>query len=110
MSEIIYTLFSQTNSFQAVLATDGTKSYAVFTYKCSSMNWAFQPTIGTNAGGTLYNNHPLTGYNYAFKIGCVHTGQPDDINNVVYDLVPNPDSVLPSSSVPPYHNTIGSIN
>ncbi|CAI8030562.1 Low-density lipoprotein receptor-related protein 4 [Geodia barretti] len=96
------------NSFQAVLTTDGTKSYAVFTYKCSSMEWANQPTIGTNAGGTTYNNSDLTGENYAFKIGCVHTGLPNDTNNVVYDLVPNPDNLMSSQANPPYHPTIGS--
>jgi hypothetical protein len=96
------------NSFQAVLTTNGTKSYAVFTYKCSSMEWANQPTIGTNAGGTTSNNHILTGENYAFKIGCVHTGLPNDTNNVVYDLVPNPDNLMSTQANPPYHPTIGS--
>ena len=89
------------------MTTDGTKSYAVFTYKCSSMEWANQPTIGTNAGGTTYNNSDLTGENYAFKIGCVHTGLPNDTNNVVYDLVPNPDNLMSSQANPPYHPTIG---
>ena len=73
------------------------------------MNWAIQPTIGTNAGGLTYNNHPLTGFNYAFNIGCVHTGQSNDTNNIVYDLVPNPDDVQSSSNIPPYHATIGII-
>ena len=99
--------FLQTNSFQAILITNGMKSYAVFTYKCSSMAWAVQPTIGFNAGGTLYYNHPLTGENYAFNIGCVHTGESNDTNNVVYDLVPNPGELMNVSSVPPYHSTIG---
>ena len=73
------------------------------------MEWANQPTIGTNAGGTSYNNHDLTGVNYAFNVGCVHTGLSDDINNIVYDLVPNPESVMSSQSIPPYHSTIGEL-
>ena len=71
------------------------------------MQWAAQPTIGTNAGGSPYNNHPLTGKNYAFRIGCVHTGLANDTNNIVYSLVPNPDAVMPIQTQPPYHNTIG---
>ena len=73
------------------------------------MEWANIPTIGTNAGGTSYNNHILTGQNYAFYIGCVHTGLPNDINNVVYDLVPNPDLVMNSQTIPPYHMTVGEL-
>ena len=73
------------------------------------MEWANQPTIGTNAGGTTYNNHVLTGVNYAFYIGCVHTELLNDTNNVVYDLVPNPGNVMSSQANPPYHTTIGRV-
>lgn len=104
---IIIVLFIQTNSFQVILTTDGSKSYVIFTYNCSSMNWAVTPTIGYNAGGTKWENHYLTGFNYAYLIGCVHDDTSSDINNIIYDLVPQPDSVLSSQANPPFNPTIG---
>ena len=42
---IVFQLQSIISSFQAVLATDGQVSYAVFIYECGSMNWG-GATIG----------------------------------------------------------------
>lgn len=77
----------QTNTFQAILITNGTKSYAVFTYMCNLIEWSDAATIGFDAGGEFYANHPLSGQFVSNAIDCVH--QPDSVwNNVIYDLVP----------------------
>ena len=82
----------QTNTFQAVLITNGTKSYAVFTYMCDRIEWSDEATIGFDAGGEFYINHPLSGQFVSNAIDCVH--QPDSVwNNVIYDLVPRQQSV-----------------
>ena len=51
------------NTFQSIVITNGTKTYAVFTYHCDDINWANGnfTVIGFNAGGTSYENYPLSG-------------------------------------------------
>ena len=79
----------QTNTFQAILITNGSKSYAVFTYKCDQVSWSDEAGIGFNAGGEYYGNHPFSGQFVANAIDCVHN--PDSPwNNVIFDLVPGP--------------------
>jgi hypothetical protein len=97
-----------TNTFQAIVITDGTKSYAVYTYRCGEMDWGDESTIGFNAGGDYFQNHPITGHFQSHFISClqnISSGNPT--TNVIYDLVPNPESVLPGT-IPPFHNSIGS--
>ena len=53
----------QTNSssFQAVLASQGKKTYAIFTYKCGLLNWnRTNSLIGFSASNTLFANFPLS--------------------------------------------------
>ena len=79
--------YTQSNSFQAVLITNGTKSYAIYTYKCDLIEWSNEATIGYNAAGDYYINHPFSGTALTDSIDCVH--QPDSVwNNEIYDLVP----------------------
>ena len=54
------------------------------------MQWSNDGTIGWNAGGALYGNHPLSGLPEANDIACVHRNQVSGSvwNNVVFDLVP----------------------
>ena len=85
---LILLLAPQNNTYQAVLITDGAKSYAVYIYKCGLMGWSDDATIGWNAGGDLYENHPLSGLPAANEIACVHQMQGSDLNNVIFDLVP----------------------
>ena len=66
--------YFQANTYQAVVITDGSKSYAVFTYMCDLMQWSGlyrYPTIGFSAAGTLFSNHPLTGQEEASSIDCI---------------------------------------
>lgn len=32
-------IFSQTNTFQAMVLTDGSQSYTIFTYNCTDLEW-----------------------------------------------------------------------
>lgn len=97
---------SQANTFQAVLITDGTKSYAVHIYKCGEMEWGDESTIGFNAGADYFENHPITGHFQSHLIACLQESYGSLIKNEIYDLVPNPESLI-LGAVPPYHTTIG---
>ena len=89
------------------MITDGSKSYAVYIYKCGLMGWSDEATIGWNAGGELYANHPLSGLPAANKIACVHQTQGSDLNNVIYDLVPG--ELLTGQITPPPLNSTGKL-
>ena len=85
MFECVYRL--QENTYQALVITDGENSYAVFTYMCDLMQWSGRwryPTIGYNAAGTLFANHPLTARKEANQIDCIN----DDSQyvNVAYEI------------------------
>ena len=88
---------TQTNTFQTVLISNGTKAYSVFTYVCDTMKWSDEATIGFNAGGSYYQLHPLSGRIHSSAIDCVHTTLGQNINNVVYDLAPT----TPEGTQPP---------
>ena len=76
----------QNNSYQAVLVTDGhEKSFAIFTFKCGMMNWAGRtPSIGFNAGGRYFAEHPLSQQPFSNTIACLN--EESVWSNVVYDL------------------------
>ena len=72
-------IFPFQNTFQVILISDGTYSYAIFTYKCGLMDWGNGVTIGFNAGDDPYANADPS----SKEIACVNS--PDsDWNNVVY--------------------------
>ena len=77
----------QTDTFQGIVITDGSKSYAVFTYKCGLMQWSGNATIGFKADRTYFRNHPLSGSITSNSIACINY-PPTEWTNVVYDLVP----------------------
>ena len=78
---------SQTNTYQAVVITDGSESFAIFTYLCGAMAWHGNATIGFNAGGTWFENHVLSGTAGANSIAC--TNRSSSVwTNVVYKLTP----------------------
>ena len=62
---------SITSTFQAVLITDGSASYAVFIYQCRGMGWG-GATIGWAYSGSVYEKHSLSGSNSA-SIGCEYS-------------------------------------
>ena len=79
------TCVTQTNTYQAVLTTDGEeKSFAIFIYKCGTLKWSRPATIGFNAGGNYYANHPISGSSFSNAIACLN--RHSVWNNVLYDL------------------------
>ena len=71
------------------MITDGATSYAVFTYRCGDMNWAYGPTIGFNAAGDYYVNHPNTGSPSGEEIACLNSPT-SQWYNLVYEIsLPN---------------------
>ena len=68
-------LFNQ-NTFQAILITDGTYSYTIFTYQCGLLEWdngatigVTAATIGFSAAGNPYKNYDLP----PLEVACVNT-------------------------------------
>ena len=70
------------------MITDGSQSYAVYTYRCGDLYWLDSATIGFNAPPSTYSTHPLSGLEQSSSIACVHAESP--WNNVIFDLEPNP--------------------
>lgn len=71
------------------MITDGVDSYAVFTYRCGDMNWAYRPTIGFNAAGDYFVNHPNTGSSSGEEIACLNSPI-SQWYNLVYEIsLPN---------------------
>ena len=91
-------LVSQTNTFQAIAITDGSQSYAVYTYRCGDLGWSGGATIGYNGGpvGNFYANHPLSGQN-ARNIACQNL-QTMEWSNVVYNI--SCDVCIPTEAPP----------
>ena len=69
--------------------TNGTKTYAVYTYHCDDISWTHgnRTVIGFNAGGTYFANHPLSSTKNASDIDC-ESLPASEWHNVVYDLNP----------------------
>ena len=78
------------NTFQALIITDGTYSYAIFTYMCGLLEWDNGVTIGYSAAGDPYENHDPS----SEDVACENS--PDsEWNNVVYRLSEeNPEVVI----------------
>jgi len=75
----------QTNTYQAIVSTDGIQSFALFTYQCGSMMWGGNATIGFNAGGTFYRNQDLSGTSRINDVAC--QSYPGVVwNNIMYRL------------------------
>ena len=63
---------STTNTFQGVLITDGSSSYAVFIYECGGMQWG-GGLIGWQEGYSQYNTHYLSGDSNSSEVGCLYS-------------------------------------
>ena len=76
----------QENNFQVVLATDGTQSFAVFTYKCGELNWSYlRASIGFSASSSVFANHHLSRLLNVNDIACLESPSPP-WSNVVYQI------------------------
>ena len=71
---MLFLLSSQfaTSTFEAVLITDGSSSYAVFIYECGGMEWG-GATIGWADTSSLYEKHSLSGLSTSSNIGCTNS-------------------------------------
>lgn len=74
----------QTNTFQGIVVTNFTTSYAVFVYKCGDLEFSASASIGFTALDVLFENHRVSGYN-ARQIACTNSGQSEWVN-LVYKL------------------------
>ena len=74
----------QTNTFQGIVITNFTTSFAVFIYKCNDLQYSASATIGFTSFDVLFANHRLSGYN-AKNIACMNSGQNRWVN-LVYKL------------------------
>ena len=72
----------------------GRLSYAVFTYRCCSLNWMRnEAVIGFSAGKGLFANHPLSGTSNVNNIACLNVSS-SDWSNVVYKISEDINGVL----------------
>lgn len=76
------------NTWQVLVITDGRTSYTVFTYRCGDMNWSGYATIGFNAAGDYFVNHPNTGSYYSHNIACLNYPN-NQWYNLVYEISPS---------------------
>ena len=84
---MIVGLRGQTNSgaFQAVLASQGNKTYAIFTYKCDLFDWnGTNAIIGFSASNTVFANFPLSRLDQAI-IDC-HNSPNSNWSNIAYEI------------------------
>ena len=76
----------QPNTFQVTVATDGSHSYAILTYKCGDLNWiALKASIGFSAEGSPHANHDLSRTDGVNNISCLNLPH-SNWSNVVYTL------------------------
>jgi hypothetical protein len=76
---------SITNTFQGMLVTDFTRSFAVFTYYCGHLGYSNGATIGFSSGDGLFANHPATQRSSAQSIACLNQSVTPWVN-IVYEL------------------------
>ena len=75
----------QTNTFQAVLVTDGANSFAIFIYRCGDLQWGHEATIGYGASFEMFSNNRLSLIQDATSIACLNA--PDNqFFTVVYEI------------------------
>jgi hypothetical protein len=78
------------NTFQAIVASQGTLTYTVFTYQCDNIKWglgdlSFYASVGFSSGNNFFETHPLSNKANVTNIDCIN--QPHSIwSNVVYKL------------------------
>ena len=80
----------------------------MYTYVCGEIEWERDPPIiGFNAASTYYMNHDLSNTNLTLRVDCL--ALPSAVNNIVYDLVPEPDNVECSEPTPTPPNSLGKV-
>jgi hypothetical protein len=74
------------NTFQVLIASQDSLSYAVFTYKCDLLKWTLKrASVGYSGGPYFFANHPLSMQPNVTDIDCIN--EPNSTwSNVVYKL------------------------
>ena len=69
-----------------MIASQGSTSYAIFTYKCGLLQWTkYNAAIGYSAGPDYFENHPFSRTSKVTDIDCLNS--PSSVwSNVVYNL------------------------
>ena len=69
-----------------MIASEGSTSYAIFTYKCNLLRWTRRSAvIGYSAGPDNFANHPLSRTSKVTDIDCLN--YPSSVwSNVVYNV------------------------
>ena len=69
-----------------MVASQGSISYAIFTYKCNLLHWTrHNAAIGYSAGQNYFENHPISRTSRVTDIDCLN--YPSSVwSNVVYNL------------------------
>ena len=80
-----YIFALQTNTFQGMLVTNYSTSFAVFTYYCGDLGFSNGATIGFSSGDGLFANHPAVLRGSAQSIACLNQPTSSWVN-VVYEL------------------------
>lgn len=79
----------QANTYQAIVITDGTQSYALYTYNCRMMQWSgvfTHAVVGYNAFGRDFANHPLSGSADITDIACENEERNTDWSNQLFRI------------------------
>ena len=69
-----------------MIASQGSTSYAIFTYKCDFLQWTSRTAaVGYSAGPHYFENHPLSKTSRVTNIDCLNN--PSSVwSYVVYNL------------------------
>ena len=71
------------------MITDGTQSYAVYTYNCQMMEWSglfTHAVVGYNSFGRDFENHPLSGSADITGIACENQERNTDWSNQLFRI------------------------
>ena len=77
----------QSNTFQAVVTTDGFDSHAIFSYQCGLLNWKSTDgaVIGYSVDNKYYDNNIFSMSSNISNIACQQS--PDSVwNSVLYNI------------------------
>ena len=72
-----------------MLATDGVKIYAIYTYECGKLNWMlYSAGIGFSASSNFFAEHPLSRNLSVNEIACINKDSIPSSNwtNIVYEI------------------------
>ncbi len=92
-----YGVSAMRNSYQAIIVTDGFKTYTVFNYNCDMIEWSGSyrySVVGYNINSKSarsidfpsYTNHPLSGYREINMVACNNTEYGVSWSNLVYQI------------------------